>query len=453
MNKRNFARRATAFLLLLTTLIVGVTVLLPVAASAEDPAEITDFSYQSLTGAKLTDDSTDLRFLFKIGSLDYEKVGFVFSKSDATPTIGETGCGVYETTSVYGSIEAAGEPQAAGENQWWVTVKLAGIPKASFGATVHVVGFVKAEGEDPVYSEARSITSCAALGHDYEWTKNADTHAGTCSICGDEVATAGHNLSLSVLNDVATYTCLDCGYSFSADLVANSGAVIPSGSREENTETISQVAYDSDDDGNNDCLRVTMTDTTKKYWLNYASGSAGFNPYIDGETHILSFRIDIRVASGAVPSNENENNRNNLFYYYMSFSGNASGGNDQGYGFRAREYEGRIRLTAFNKDNYGSDQPTFNVWLDYDEWYTLRTDVVVSTSGSTNTLQAIKVYVNDKLVHTVNLATLKAYINKEVVDYTTFSTSNKIRHMFTGISTATVTFDIKNIGTFVGAMQ
>ena len=452
MNKRNSAGRLTSVLLLFATLIVGMTVLAPVGAAA-DPAGITDFSYQTLSGAKLSDDSTALRFLFKIDSLDYEKVGFVFSKSDSTPTIGAPGCGVYETESVYSAIEAGGEPQAAGDNHWWVAVKLAGIPKVSFGQRVYVVGFVKAEGEDPVYSEARSITACAALGHDYEWTKNADTHAGTCSICGDEVAESGHNFSMSVSGNVVTYTCLDCGYSFSADLVANSGAVIPSGSREDNTETISQVAYDSDDDGNNDCLRVTMTDTTKKYWLNYASGSAGFNPYIDGETHILSFRIDIRVASGAVPSNENENNRNNLFYYYMSFSGNASGGNDQGYGFRAREYEGRIRLTAFNKDNYGSDQPTFNVWLDYDEWYTLRTDVVVSTSGSTNTLQAIKVYVNDKLVHTVNLATLKAYINKEVVDYTTFSTSNKIRHMFTGISTATVTFDIKNIGTFVGAMQ
>lgn len=445
MNKRNSVGRATSVLLLLATLIVGVTILAPVAATAADPAGITDFSYQTLSGATLSDSSTDLRFLFKIDSLDYEKVGFVFSKSDSTPTIGEEHCGVYETTSAYSAINAGGDPQSAGENHWWVAVKLAGIPKANFGATVYVVGFVKAEGEDPVYTDVRTLSACAALGHDYEWTTNADTHAGTCSVCGDEVAESGHNFSMSVSGNVATYTCLGCGYSFDTNLVTNSGAAIPSGNREGNTETISQTAYDSDDDGNNDCLRVTMTDTGKKYWLNYSNS----NPtYADGKTHVLSFKIDIRFASGAVPTADESKN---LFYYYTSFSGNASGGNDQGYGFRAREYDGRIRLTAFSKDNFSTpaNPPTFNVWLDYDEWYTLRTDVVVSTSGSTNTLQAIKVYVNDKLVHTVNLATLK---KDENTPYSSFSTENKVRQMFTGISGATVTFDIKNIGTYVGVL-
>lgn len=444
MNKRKTARKATAILLLFA-MIVGVTVVLPVAVSAADPAAITDFSYQTLSGATLSDSSTDLRFLFKIDSLDYEKVGFVFSKSDSTPTIGEEHCGVYETTSAYSAINAGGDPQSAGENHWWVAVKLAGIPKVSFGQRVYVVGFVKAEGEDPVYSEARSITACAALGHDYEWTKNADTHAGTCSICGDEVATAGHNLSLSVLNDVATYTCVDCGYTFSTDLNKKSGAAIPTWSSwSDGNGSVTNTTFDSDGDGIDDCRRVTMSNTASKYFLNYSNN----NPtYTDGKTHILSFQIDLRIKSDSIPTTDESKN---LIYYYTTFSGNASGTNDQGYGFRAREYEGRIRLTAFNKDNFGDEQPTFNVWLDYDEWYTLRTDVVVSTADSTNTLQAIKVYVNDKLVHTVNLATLKKDAN---TPYSSFSTTNKVRQMFVGFSTASVTFDIRNVGTFVGAVQ
>lgn len=443
MNKRNSVGRATSVLLLLATLIVGMTVLAPVGAAA-DPAGITDFSYQTLSGATLSDSSTDLRFLFKIDSLDYEKVGFVFSKSDSTPTIGEEHCGVYETTSAYSAINAGGDPQSAGENHWWVAVKLAGIPKANFGATVYVVGFVKAEGEDPVYTDVRTLSACAALGHDYEWTTNADTHAGTCSVCCDEFAESGHNFSMSVSGNVATYTCVDCGYTFSTDLNKKSGAAIPTWSSwSDGNGSVTNATFDSDGDGIDDCRRVTMSNTASKYFLNYSNN----NPtYTDGKTHVLSFQIDIRINSGAIPTTDESKN---LFYYYTTFSGNASGTNDQGYGFRAREYEGRIRLTAFNKDNFGAEQPTFNVWLDYDEWYTLRTDVVVSTADSTNTLQAIKVYVNDKLVHTVNLATLKKDAN---TPYSSFSTTNKVRQMFVGFSTASVTFDIRNVGTYVGVL-
>ena len=436
MNKRVTARKTAAVLLLLA-LILGLTVALPVGVSAEDPAEITDFSYQSLTGAKLTDDSTDLRFLFKIGSLDYEKVGFVFSKSDATPAIGDPGCGVYETTSVYGSIEAAGEPQAAGENRWWVTVKLAGIPQASFDETVYVVGFVKAEGEDPIYSEVRSLTACAALGHNAAWVgADVDTHEGVCSICGETLGTtAPHNYSMAVSDNVATYTCLDCGYSYATGVKTSQFEGTPTIGKfsiQDNSDTITKAAYDSDGDSVNDCVRTTMTNTGKKYWLNYTNG----NPtYTDGKTNVISFKNDIRIASGATPTDNND-----LFWFYYSFSGSASGSQDQGYGFRFREIDGKIKMRAFGKE---TGTPTFDVTLDYDTWYSVRCDVTVTTSGSTHTLQSIKMYVNDHLVHTVDLANL---------NYSSYPTS-KVRMMIIGYSAAIVTFDIKNIGTFVGAVQ
>ena len=436
MNKRKTARKAIAVLLLLA-MILGLTVALPVGVSAADPAGITDFSYQTLSGATLSDSSTDLRFLFKIDSLDYEKVGFVFSKSDSTPTIGEEHCGVYETTSAYSAINAGGDPQSAGENHWWVAVKLAGIPKVSFGQRVYVVGFVKAEGEDPVYSEARSITACAALGHDYEWTKNADTHAGTCSICGDEVAESGHNFSMSVSGNVATYTCLDCGYSFATDVNTSEYEATPTlGSLHFNPQgdgdgiygTISRDLFDSDGDSANDCVRSTLTNTNRKYWLNYVNGSP---TYADGKTNVISFKNDIRIASGATPAN------GDLSWFYYSFSGF----NDQGYGFRFRQNNaGKIEMKACNKE---STLPVFDTVLEYDTWYSIRCDVTVTTSDSTHTLQSIKMYVNDQLVHTVNL---------ENMTYSSYSTT-KVRMMITGISGATVTYDIKNIGVFVGAVQ
>ena len=407
MNKRKTARKAIAILLLFA-MIVGVTVVLPVAVSAADPAAITDFSYQTLAGATHDDDSTDLRFLFKIDSLEYEKVGFVFSKSDATPTIGETGCGVYETTTVYGSIEAAGEPQAAGEGLWWAAVKLAGIPKASFGQNVYVVGFVKAEGEDPVYTEARRLSVCEALGHDF---------------------------SMAVSDNVATYTCVDCGYSFSTNVNTSQFEETPSLGKfniQDSTPTITKELYDSNGDSTNDCVRTTMTNTGSKYWLNYTND----NPtYADGKTNVISFKTDIRIATGSTPSGGND-----LFWFYYAFSGKASGGNDQGYGFRFRKSGDDIVMRAFGAE---SGTPTYDALLKYDTWYSVRCDVTVATSGSTHTIQSIKMYVNDHLVHTVDLANL---------NYSSYSTS-RVRMMNTGISGATVTYDIKNIGVFVGALQ
>ena len=435
MNKRNAKQKPVALLLLLAMLILCVAAILPVVATA-DSAKITDFSYQAPVGATVSDDSVDLRFLFKIDTLDgYEKVGFVFSKSNDAPTIGGEHCGVYETTSAYSAINAGGEPLAAGEGRWWVAVKLAGIPKASFDKTVYVVGYVKAEGEDPVYSDVYTLTACAALGHDYEWTSvDGDEHEKTCAVCGDVVA-VGHNFSMTVSEGVATYTCADCGYSYQTDVKTTQFEEVPSlgmFSIQDSTPTITKATYDSDGDSVDDCVRTTMTDTTKKYWLNYTNASP---TYADGKTNVVSFKTDIRFAAGATPADNGD-----LFWFYYAFSGNASGSNDQGYGFRFREIDGKIRMRAFGKE---TGTPTYGIRLDYDTWYSIRLDVTVTTAGSTHTLRAIRVYVDNQLVHSVDLADL---------NYASYST-NKVRMMLTGISGATETFDIKNVGVFVGSVK
>lgn len=437
MNQRTAARKTTAVLLLFA-MIVGTAVFLPTAVSADDPAGIGAFSYQTLAGATLADDATDLRFLFKIDSLYYEKVGFVFSKSDASPAIGEVGCGVYETTSVYSTIYADGEPLDAGENQWWVAVKLSEIPQADFGTTFYVVGFVKEEGQDPVYSEAQQLCACAALGHNpgAYTPSDADLHARVCATCG-AVLTEEHNFSMAVSDNVATYTCLDCGYSYSTDVNTVSYQETPaldkfSIQNSDTNTTVAKATYDSDGDSVDDCVRTTLTNSGSKYWLNYNNA----NPtYVDGKTNVISFKNDIRFASGATPTDNFD-----LFWFYYSFSGSASGSQDQGYGFRFREINGKIRMRAFGAE---SGTPNFDVSLNYDTWYSIRCDVTVTTAGLTHTLQSIRMYVNDRLVHTVNLADL---------NYASYSTS-RVRMMIIGYSAATVTFDIRNIGTVVGAVQ
>ncbi len=437
MNTRNAKQKPVALLLLLAMLTLCVATVLPVVASAADPAGITDFSYQTPAGATLSDDSVDLRFLFKIDTLDgYEKVGFVFSKSNDAPTVGGEHCGVYETTSAYSAINAGGEPQEAGEGLWWVAVKLTGIPKASFDETIYVVGYVKAEGEDPIYTDVRALTVCDALGHDYgAWTQfDADAHKKTCAICGD-VATEGHNFSMTVSEGVATYTCVTCGYSYQTNVNTTQFETVPSLGKfsiQDSAPAITKAMYDSDGDTVDDCIRTTMTNTTKKYWLNYTNA----NPtYTDGTTNVISFKTDIRFASGATPADNGD-----LFWFYYAFSGNASGSNDQGYGFRFREIDGKIRMRAFGKE---TGTPTYGIRLDYDTWYSIRLDVTATTSGSTHTLRSIRVYVDDQLVHSVDLADL---------NYSSYST-NKVRMMLTGISGATETFDIKNVGVFVGSVQ
>ena len=87
MKNRITKRGVTSLLILFATLFALVAALLPTVASA-DPAqgaadgEIRDFSYQTMNGADVLDASTDLRFLFSVGTLSYDAVGFVFSTSN-----------------------------------------------------------------------------------------------------------------------------------------------------------------------------------------------------------------------------------------------------------------------------------------------------------------------------------------------------------------------------------
>lgn len=163
----NTRRRGVSVLLILAMLIVSVAALVPVAASASpvgaNASDIQDFMFQTLSDANQDDTQTDLRFLFSIGDLDYDAVGFVFSKSNSAPTAGATN--TFSTTTVYSSVTADGNDIPAPTGRYWVAVKLSEIPLADFESTIYVRPFIK-EGDDYSYVDAKSITVCEALTFD-----------------------------------------------------------------------------------------------------------------------------------------------------------------------------------------------------------------------------------------------------------------------------------------------
>lgn len=163
----NTRKRGVSVLLILAMLIVSVAALVPVAASASpvgaNASDIQDFMFQTLSDANQDDTQTDLRFLFSIGDLDYDAVGFVFSKSNSAPTAGATN--TFSTDTVYSSVTADGNDIPAPTGRYWVAVKLSEIPLADFESTIYVRPFIK-EGDDYSYVDAKSITVCEALTFD-----------------------------------------------------------------------------------------------------------------------------------------------------------------------------------------------------------------------------------------------------------------------------------------------
>ena len=169
-------KKPCAFLILLATALLSVSVLLPLHASSA-PAEIDDFGYQTLTGANVKNDNTDLRFIFTIGNLGYEEVGVIVSKSVATPTCDAEGCYTYKTSTVYGSINVEGTPTPAPAGRWWVAVKLVGVPHDYFDGPLYLRAFVKNADQDPTYSKIASFTVCSALGHTHSPVWDAEGSA------------------------------------------------------------------------------------------------------------------------------------------------------------------------------------------------------------------------------------------------------------------------------------
>ena len=126
--------------------------------SADEPQdEIQDLRYQTVSGDTLGSANTSLRFLFTVGSLDFDSVGFVLSKTNTNPKIGENGCTNYETTVVYGAVRADGDLVPAPNGRHWVAVKVMNIPNASFDKPIYLKPYVK-DGSGVRYGATRAIS-------------------------------------------------------------------------------------------------------------------------------------------------------------------------------------------------------------------------------------------------------------------------------------------------------
>ena len=137
-------KRVTVLSVLLTAILALVLILFfSFRGSAVEEAEgIADFGFQTIAGDTLESSSTSLRFLFTVDSLEYSRVGFVFSKTNRTPTVGGEDSHVYETLSVHRSVWANGEEITASSGRFWVAVKVTGIPKSYFDGALYVRPFV-----------------------------------------------------------------------------------------------------------------------------------------------------------------------------------------------------------------------------------------------------------------------------------------------------------------------
>ena len=198
MENASKKRRTIASALIVTAVLaVALVLLFTLPGSAEAPAEeMQGFSYQIVTGDSLASASTDLRFLFTIGSLDYTRVGFVLSKTNSNPTDGGSGCTTYQTTKVHSAVRANGQLIEAPAGRYWVAVRVRDIPNASFGTPIYLRPFVE-DGQGIRYLDARDITACGAFGHDnlhdYGQIFAAPTaldpgrQAAVCDRCGEVV--------------------------------------------------------------------------------------------------------------------------------------------------------------------------------------------------------------------------------------------------------------------------
>ena len=188
-------KRSLSFILTLAMLIIAVTAILTVVGSASgtpaESGEIEDFGFQTLSGTAVGDEETDLRFLFSIGNLDYDEVGFVFSTS-ADPVKTDAPKANYKAmTKAYRSVTANGDDIPAPTGRFWVAVSLSDIPHSGFATNVYVRPYVE-DGSGTRYGEVKHINVCEAIGHVHE-IKNptgtatlltAGTRCGDCSLCG-----------------------------------------------------------------------------------------------------------------------------------------------------------------------------------------------------------------------------------------------------------------------------
>ena len=184
MNHATTRTKAVSLLLIVAMLSVLVAAIVPFVSTA-DGDEIQNFGYQAPTSYSMIDATSNLRFVCSVSAENvakYTAVGFVFSKTNSTPTLGGSGCMTAETTTVYRKITADGETLDAPAGRFWVAVKLINIPRSYFDGTIYVRAYVT-DGEGTRYSAPSSISvweAHPAIEYHSNWdlaTRNASEYS------------------------------------------------------------------------------------------------------------------------------------------------------------------------------------------------------------------------------------------------------------------------------------
>ena len=167
MRAHSRTNRTLSLFLILAMLTLAFALIVPVATAAEpepEPEEIQDFDYQSSSNFAVAHTTTEVRFVFTIGSLDYTKAGFVFSFESyggvTEPEVGADGCYTVEATAAYSSITADGQTVPAPNGRWWIACKLTNIPQDEFCGWIYIRAFVT-DGEGTRYSGVGKTNSYA----------------------------------------------------------------------------------------------------------------------------------------------------------------------------------------------------------------------------------------------------------------------------------------------------
>ena len=167
MRSTSVKRIPTACAVLFFTILAAFAVLfLPFRTSAgQAPEEIQEFGVQAVALDTVESSDTDLRFLFSVGSLHYNRVGFVFSKTNTNPTMGGAGCTTRDTDVVYSSVYANGEPIVPSPGRYWAAIKVSDVPNDYFDEPIYVKAFVE-DGVGIRYSSVQHVTVCEAFGNE-----------------------------------------------------------------------------------------------------------------------------------------------------------------------------------------------------------------------------------------------------------------------------------------------
>ena len=302
----NTRKRILSILLVLAMLTLAFALIVPVATAAEpepEPEEIQDFDYQTPVNFAVAGATTEMRFLFTIGSLDYTKAGFVFSFESyggvAEPEVGADGCYTVEATAAYKTITAEGEPVAAPDGRWWIAAKVTNIPQDEFNNWIYVRAFVT-DGEGTRYSDAAHISPFEAhrgngesireykgtsSKKDYGDLRNVWTdvlQSGAKTFCPTQENPAGNDLYIE-------YSVLFSKYLTETYLKASAGPYVVSGVAEGDSMHYALIYWDPCDAKSDYRFTTTGNFTTVApedpgLFPNIATGSeyADF-PHVGGE--------------------------------------------------------------------------------------------------------------------------------------------------------------------------